>query len=71
MECIVTLPAEDLDYYHRRAAAQLELAQRTELPVAVAAHMAIAERYLDLCEPAREQEVADREGHPRLKPIFA
>ena len=65
----MTLPAEDLDYYHRRAAAQLELAQRTELSAAVAAHMAIAERYLDLCEPAREQEVAARQGRPRLKPI--
>lgn len=71
MEPAVTLPADDLDYYHRRAAAQLELAQRTELTAAVAAHMTIAERYLDLCEPARQLEVDQRKGRPRLRPIAA
>ena len=60
---------DDLEYFHRRAEAQLELAQKTELSAAVAAHMAIAERYLEFCEPAREHEVSQRGGRPRLKPM--
>ncbi|MES2337470.1 MAG: hypothetical protein V4537_05160 [Pseudomonadota bacterium] len=59
----------DLDYYRRRAEAQLELAQKTELAAAVSAHVVIAERYLELCEPIRESEVAMQGGVPRLKPM--
>ncbi|MFD1787257.1 hypothetical protein ACFSC3_06710 [Sphingomonas floccifaciens] len=60
----------DFDYYQRRAEAQLELAQRSMEPAAVAAHVAIAERYLEICEPARLAEVAGHDG-PRLSPIVA
>jgi hypothetical protein len=65
----VTQQSDDLDYYRRRAEAQLELAQKTDLSAAVAAHVAIAERYLDYCEPARQRELARRRGRPRLRPI--
>ena len=65
----MTALPEDLEYYHRRAEAQLELAQRTDVSAAVAAHVAIAERYLDLCEPARQREAAKRGGRPRLRPL--
>ena len=58
----MSVPPEDLDYYHRRAEAQLELAQKTDLSAAVAAHVAIAERYLDQCEPAREREAPSNAG---------
>ena len=61
---------EDLDYYQRRAEAQLELAQKTDLTAAVAAHVAIAEHYLEICEPARKQEVSKRRGRPRLRPHY-
>ncbi|WP_156347072.1 hypothetical protein [Sphingomonas sp. Leaf33] len=60
----------DFDYYQRRAEAQLELAQKSIEPAAVAAHVTIAERYLELCEPARLAEVAEHDG-PRLSPIAA
>lgn len=70
MECMVGKAYEDLDYYHRRAEAQLELAQRSDEPAAVAAHIAIAERYLEICEPARIAEVAMQDG-PRLAPHAA
>lgn len=62
---------EDMDYFQRRAAAQLELAQRTDHSAAVMAHVTIAEKYLEFCEPAREREVAQRGGRPRLKPLIA
>ncbi len=60
---------DDVDYYRRRAEAQLELAQKSHLSAAVAAHVAIAERYLELCEPERQREASRRGGHLRLRPI--
>ncbi len=60
----------DFDYYQRRAEAQLELAQKSVEPAAVAAHVAIAERYLEICGPARLAELAEHDG-PRLAPIAA
>lgn len=68
IEWIENVLPEDLNYYERRAEAQLELAQRTSEPAAVAAHTAIAERYLEMCEPLR---LADATVEPRLKPLFA
>jgi len=65
----VTVSCEDLEYYHRRAAEQLELAERTSEPAAVAAHVAIAERYLEICEPIRIA-AARNAREPRLKPTF-
>ena len=66
----MSVPSEDLDYYHRRAEAQLDLAQKTDHAAAVAAHIAIADRYLEYCEPDRKRETAKRGGRPRLKPMF-
>ena len=48
MEMHVTTAKYDKDYLYQRAAAQLELAERTENPAAVAAHYTIAQTYLDL-----------------------
>lgn len=67
-EPVVSVALEDFDYYHRRAEAQLELAQKSAEPAAVAAHVAIAERYLEMCEPDRLRECAAQEG-PRLAPM--
>lgn len=60
---------EDLDYYHRRAEAQLILAEKADCSIVVAAHCAIAERYLEYCEPDRERAAAARDDHDRLRPI--
>lgn len=46
--------AQDDDYFNRRAEIQLELAQKTEHPAAVAAHYAIANHYLELSTAAEE-----------------
>ncbi|MBM3928132.1 MAG: hypothetical protein FJ335_06715 [Sphingomonadales bacterium] len=66
----MTNASVDFDYYQRRAEAQLELAQKSLEPAAVAAHVAIAERYLEICEPARLAEIAEQPG-PRLAPVTA
>ncbi|WP_326524241.1 hypothetical protein [Sphingomonas sp.] len=60
---------EDLDYFHRRAEAQLDLAQKSGSAMVIAAHVAIAERYLEYCEPARRQEAARRGKDARLRPL--
>jgi hypothetical protein len=39
---------DDPGYFYRRAEAELEMAEKSNNPVAVAAHCAIADRYLDL-----------------------
>lgn len=61
---------EEMEYFQRRAEAQLELAQRTDHSAAVMAHVTIAEKYLELCEPARKREIEKRGGRPRLRPLF-
>lgn len=43
---------DDPGYFYRRAEAELELAEKSDNPTVVAAHFAIAERYLDLCGDA-------------------
>ena len=49
---------EEVDYYARRAETQLELAQRTDNPVVVAAHCAIANSYLELDVAQGDEEGA-------------
>lgn len=45
------VPTElDRSYYYHRAKIQIELAERAETSDAVAAHLAMAERYLELCD---------------------
>jgi hypothetical protein len=46
---------DDRDYFYHRAEAQLEQAQRSDIPEAVKAHYAIATAYL-------ERAYADGEG---------
>ncbi len=38
---------DDKDYFYRRAEAELEMAQQTEVPQAVQAHYTMASLYLD------------------------
>lgn len=38
---------DDTEYFYRRAEAELEMAQKTEVPQAVKAHYALASAYLD------------------------
>lgn len=52
------MSSDDDDYYYRRAEAQLEMAERTNLAAAVAAHCAIAEHYLERCDTERIVEKA-------------
>ena len=45
------VPTElDRSYYYHRAKIQIELAERAETSGAVAAHLAMAERYMELCD---------------------
>jgi hypothetical protein len=54
----IEVPTElDRSYYYHRAKIQIELAERAETSDAVAAHLAIAERYMELCDA--EGMVAD------------
>lgn len=43
----IDVTEDDKTYYYQRAAAQLELAERTDNPAAVAAHYRIAQTYLN------------------------
>ncbi len=61
--------SNDADYYYRRAEAQLELAEQSENPAAVAAHVAIAERYLDMCGDGLIEEA--RAATDGLRPVAA
>ncbi len=38
---------DDTEYFYRRAEAELEMAQKTEVPQAVKAHYTLASAYLD------------------------
>ena len=38
---------DDTEYFYRRAEAELEMAQKTEVPQAVQAHYTLASAYLD------------------------
>nr|WP_101750171.1 hypothetical protein [Sphingomonas guangdongensis] len=58
VECAVSslpdIPTElDRSYFYHRAKTQIELAERAESEDAVAAHLAMAERYLELCDAER------------------
>lgn len=62
MPLLTDVPSElDRSYYYHRAKTQIQLAERAGSSGAIAAHMAIAERYLELCDA--EAMIADtREG---------
>lgn len=49
----------DADYFQTRAEQELDLAQRAIDPCAVAAHYAMAERYLERVSRARKAEASE------------
>lgn len=58
-------PGEDLRYLQRRAEEELEMAQRSIVPEATAAHYQLAEAYLDRIEA---REVAAASGQSAAEP---
>ncbi|EAT09463.1 hypothetical protein NYF14_09910 [Sphingobium sp. 10 DY56-G10] len=58
-------PGEDLRYLQRRAEEELEMAQRSIVPEATAAHYRLAEAYLDRIEA---NEVAAASGQSAAEP---
>jgi len=53
---------EELDYYERRAEAEIELAQRAQHARAVQAHYQMASAYLDLIHGGAPASAPDRLG---------
>lgn len=49
---------DDRDYFYHRAEAELEQAQRSDIPQAVQAHYALAQAYLDKVYAEGEEEPA-------------
>ncbi|URW76651.1 hypothetical protein M9980_05425 [Sphingomonas donggukensis] len=62
------MPDEDRAYFYHRAEVQMDLAERADHAAAINAHVALAEHYLDLCDPERLLAEA-RAGHDGLTPV--
>ncbi|MHA6723698.1 hypothetical protein [Sphingomonas sp. RS2018] len=61
-------PEEDRAYFYHRATVQMDLATRAGSQEAVAAHIALAEHYMGLCDAVAMLEET-REDHDGLRPI--